>query len=337
MTIQKDISLKPHNTFGIDVKANFYVAVESIEELALALKNVDHSEKFILNGGSNMLLTKDVESLVVHLKLKGITIVHENEDFVYIKVMAGENWHDFVLWCLERNYGGIENLSLIPGNVGTAPIQNIGAYGVELKDVFESCEVMNIHDQSITSLDREACQFGYRDSIFKNKSKGKFVVTSVTMKLTKRNHKLQTGYGAIQNELEKLNIKNPNIKDISKVVIAIRSSKLPNPEDIGNSGSFFKNPVIELSHFEELKTNFPEIPSYSVSESLIKVPAGWLIEKAGFKGKRFDNYGVHEKQALVLVNYDDAKGSDILNLARLIQSTIKRIFNINLEAEVNII
>ena len=196
---------------------------------------------------------------------------------------------------------------------------------------------MNIHDQSITSLDREACQFGYRDSIFKNKSKGKFVVTSVTMKLTKRNHKLQTGYGAIQNELEKLNIKNPNIKDISKVVIAIRSSKLPNPEDIGNSGSFFKNPVIELSHFEELKTNFPEIPSYWVSESLIKVPAGWLIEKAGFKGKRFDNYGVHEKQALVLVNYDDAKGSDILNLARLIQSTIKRIFNINLEAEVNII
>lgn len=337
MTVRKDISLKPYNTFGIDVKAKYYVAVESEEELALALKNSDHPDKFILNGGSNMLLTKDIDSLVVHLKLKGKTIISEDEDYAVIKVMAGENWHDFVMWCLDRNFGGIENLSLIPGNMGTAPIQNIGAYGVELKDVFESCEVMSVSDQKIRSLNRDECQFGYRDSIFKNEGKGKYVVTSVTLKLSKRNHALRTSYGAIKNELEERKIENPSIKDISNAVIAIRSSKLPDPKYIGNSGSFFKNPVIKMSHFDSLKQNFPKIPSYPVSDSQIKVPAGWLIEKAGFKGKRFGNYGVHEKQALVLVNYDDANGSDILNLARLIQSTIKRIFNINLEAEVNII
>ena len=337
MTVLSNISLKPYNTFGIDVKAHHYVAVETLEDLKNALKNDEHPKKFILNGGSNMLLTNDLESLVIHLRMKGVAIVKEDEDHVEIKAMAGENWHELVLWCIERNYGGIENLSLIPGNVGTAPIQNIGAYGVELKDVFVSCEAMTIQDQTMESFDHKTCEFGYRDSIFKNKAKGKYVITSVNFRLTKKNHRLNTSYGAIQEELTKANIEEPTIKDISDVVIAIRSSKLPDPKEIGNSGSFFKNPVINNGHFEKLKENFPEIPSYPVSETQIKVPAGWLIEKAGFKGKRFGNYGVHEKQALVLVNYDDAEGNDILKLAQLIQSTIKRIFNINLEAEVNII
>ncbi len=284
-----------------------------------------------------MLLTKDIDALVLHINLKGISIVSEDETHVIVKANAGENWHDFVLWCLQQNYGGIENLSLIPGNVGTAPMQNIGAYGVELKDVFQSCEALNIDTLKERTFNNEDCNFGYRESIFKHELKGKYIITSVTFRLTKTNHTLHTSYGAITSELENLNITQPTIQDISKAVINIRQSKLPDPNDIGNSGSFFKNPVIDKSHFEELKTMFPEIPSYVVSETQIKVPAGWLIEKAGFKGKRFGKYGVHSKQALVLVNYGGADGKDILNLARLIQKTILRIFNIKIETEVNIV
>lgn len=337
MQIQKNISLKPYNTFGLDVKASHFVTINSIEELqkVLALKN--YPNKFIVGGGSNMLLTKNVEDLVLHINIKGIKGINEDAHFITIKANAGENWHEFVLWCLEHHFGGIENLSLIPGNIGTAPIQNIGAYGVELKDVFVSCEAIDIESKDTIVFTNEECHFGYRESVFKQDLKGKYIITSVTVRLTKNNHKLHTNYGAIATQLELMQIKNPSIQDVSNAVIAIRKSKLPDPKDIGNSGSFFKNPIISKSHLEHLKNSFPEIPSYALSETEVKVPAGWLIEKAGFKGKTFENYGVHKKQALVLVNYGGAKGEDILNLARLIQKTILRLFEIKIDTEVNII
>ncbi|RMZ50826.1 UDP-N-acetylmuramate dehydrogenase [Flavobacteriaceae bacterium PRS1] len=337
MEILSNISLKQYNTFGIDVKAKHFVSVKSVEELKFVLNLEAFPEKFILGGGSNMLLTKDVDVLVIHLDLKNIEIISKNEDTVIVKVATGENWHDFVLWCLEHNFGGIENLSLIPGNVGATPIQNIGAYGVELKDVFVSCEALHINTQKVRIFTKEECKFEYRNSIFKQDLKGKYVILNITLELTNKNHKINTSYGAITEELKKMKVESPSIQDVSNAVITIRESKLPNPKVIGNSGSFFKNPIISKSHFNTLKINFPELPSYSVSEENIKIPAGWLIEHLGFKGKRFGNYGVHNKQALVLVNYDDAKGEDIFKLSQLIQSTVKRIFDINLELEVNII
>ncbi|RZW56829.1 MAG: UDP-N-acetylmuramate dehydrogenase [Flavobacteriaceae bacterium] len=337
MQIQNNSSLKPFNTFGIDVNAKHFVSVQDIDELIKTLQLKEFQDKFILGGGSNMLLTKDIEALVVHLNLKGIEIVSEDESTVLVKAMAGENWHDFVLWCLDQNYGGIENLSLIPGNVGAAPIQNIGAYGVELKDVFYACEALDKTSFEPKQFAKEDCNFDYRNSVFKQDYKGKFIITSVTLKLSKSNHKIKTSYGSIQEELQKMGVVDPSIQDVSKAVIAIRSSKLPDPKDIGNSGSFFKNPIVSKSNYKALIDQFPDMPSYKVSEDDIKIPAGWLIEKVGFKGKRFGEYGVHTKQALVLVNYGNASGSDIFELSKLIQSTIKRIFNINLEAEVKII
>ncbi|OUR94391.1 UDP-N-acetylenolpyruvoylglucosamine reductase [Flavobacteriales bacterium 34_180_T64] len=337
MQIQHDISLKSYNTFGIDVKAKHFVSIRKFDDLKEVLSLKDYPNKFILGGGSNMLLTKDVEDLVVHINLKGIEVLTENDSHVTLKVYSGENWHEFVLWCLAHNYGGIENLSLIPGNIGTAPIQNIGAYGVELKDVFVSCEAIDLRSNTIQQLSKSDCQFGYRDSIFKRKEKGKFVITSVALRLTKTNHNLHTEYGDINSELQNMNIDHPTIQEISKAVVAIRQRKLPDPKEIGNSGSFFKNPILSKKQFDTLKQSFPEIPSYPISDDSIKIPAGWLIEKAGFKGKTFENYGVHKKQALVLVNYSDAKGADILKLAHLIQKTIKRIFNVTIETEVNII
>jgi len=336
VNIQKNISLKPYNTFGINVFAKHFISISDIEELHDILKSQEFSNIFILGGGSNMLLTKDIKKLVLHINLKGIDIVSETKSTVLVKANAGENWHEFALWCITRDFGGIENLSLIPGNVGTAPIQNIGAYGVELKDVFESCEALHITSGKIKKFTKEECYFDYRNSVFKNELKGQYIILNVTFKLTTQNHAIKTDYGAIKNELEKQNITKPTIKDVSKAVIAIRSSKLPDPKEIGNSGSFFKNPIVSKNHFEKLKLNFSNIPSYSISEELVKIPAGWLIEHAGFKGKTFNNYGVHKNQALVLVNYDNASGNDILNLSKLIQKTIKRIFDINLEAEVNI-
>ncbi|MFI1771650.1 UDP-N-acetylmuramate dehydrogenase [Thalassobellus citreus] len=337
MHIEQNISLKPYNTFGIDVTADYFVSVSSLDSLKKALSFKNHPNKLILGGGSNMLLTKNQDALVIQLNLKGISIVSEDEDFATIKASAGENWHEFILWCLKNDFGGLENMSLIPGNVGTAPIQNIGAYGVELKDHFVSCEALSTETYKIRSFDKADCNFGYRNSIFKNEVKGKYIITSVTFKLTKRNHKLNINYGAIASQLEDSGIKTLTIQDVSKAVIAIRESKLPDPKHIGNSGSFFKNPVISKSQFDILSKNFEDIPSYIVSDDEVKVPAGWLIEKAGFKGKRFGNYGVHKKQALVLVNYGNAKGEDILNLSKLIQKTVKRLFNISIEAEVNIL
>lgn len=337
MQISKNISLKPYNTFGIDVLANHFVTVSSINELKTVLKLKDYPNKFVLGGGSNMLLTKNIEALVIHVNLKGISIISEDENTATIKVNAGENWHEFVLWSLKHDFGGLENLSLIPGNVGTAPIQNIGAYGVELKDSFVSCEGLCIETHKIKTFSKTDCDFGYRNSIFKQQEKGKYVIVSVTFKLSKKAHQLNINYGSIASQLELMNISNPTIQDVSKAVIAIRESKLPNPKDIGNSGSFFKNPIITKMHYLDLVNNFPEIPSYVISENEVKIPAGWLIEKAGFKGKCFGNYGVHKKQALVLVNYGDADGSNILKLSKLIQKTVKRLFNISIEAEVNIL
>lgn len=337
MQIQHNISLKEYNTFGIDAKAKHFVSIDAIESLKSVLQLPEYQKRFILGGGSNMLLTKDVEALVMHINLKGIEIVSQEDTFAIVKAQAGENWHAFVLWCLQNNFGGLENLSLIPGNVGTAPIQNIGAYGVELKDAFVSCEALEIATQKTRIFTKTDCNFEYRNSVFKQELKGKYIITSVLFKLTKNNHILRTNYGAISTQLELMHVEKPTIQEVSKAVIAIRESKLPNPKEIGNSGSFFKNPVITLQDFETLKRSFPEIPNYPISSTSIKIPAGWLIEKAGFKGKRFGDYGVHEKQALVLVNYNNAKGIEILKLSQVIQETIKRIFNISIEAEVNII
>ena len=337
MQIHTNFSLKNYNTFGIEAKAKEFVSVHSSDELIEILQQRPASKKFILGGGSNMLLTQDVDALVIHLDLKGKKIIDENDDFVWVESQAGENWHEFVLWTIDQNFGGLENLSLIPGNVGTTPIQNIGAYGVEIKDTFVLCEAIHIETQELLVFTNEKCKFGYRESIFKNEIKDEFVITSVVFKLTKRNHKLNTSYGAIEAELEKKHIKNPSLKDVSNAVIAIRQSKLPDPKELGNSGSFFKNPVILKSDFEKIQQKFPEIPHYVVTETEVKVPAGWLIEQAGFKGKRFGDAGIHKHQALVLVNYGNATGQEILEVSKNIQKTILDTYGIAIEAEVNII
>ena len=337
MRILRNFSLKDHNSFGIDVKADKFVAVKTTEELRSLLRKNYASELFILGGGSNMLLTGDIHKLVVHIALKGKEVISETENEVIIEVAAGENWHELVLWTLNQNYGGLENLSLIPGNVGTAPIQNIGAYGVELKDTFISCMALNIQTLEEREFSLKECDFSYRNSVFKTSLKGQYIITSVKFKLTKQDHHLNMDYGSIQSELDKENISLPTIKDVSNAVIAIRRSKLPNPKEIGNSGSFFKNPIISKEQFLKLREEFPEIPSYEISENEIKVPAGWLIDKAGFKGYRNGDAGVHKNQALVLVNYGEATGAEILILSREIQAKIKSLFGIELEAEVNII
>ncbi|WP_299227199.1 UDP-N-acetylmuramate dehydrogenase [uncultured Psychroserpens sp.] len=337
MHIKNNISLKPFNTFGIDVKAKQFISVSTTEELKTIFSSKDFPNKFILGGGSNMLLTKDIDALVVHINLKGKQVISKTDTSVLVESQAGENWHDFVLWTLDNGFGGLENLSLIPGNVGTSPIQNIGAYGVELKDTFYSCTALNLETLEAETFTSSDCEFDYRNSVFKQQAKGKYIITSVIFKLTTKDHILHTNYGAISSELKQMNIDNPTINDISKAVINIRESKLPNPKEIGNSGSFFKNPIISKDAFIELQKNFPNAPHYIISKNEIKIPAGWLIEHAGFKGKTFENYGVHKKQALVLVNYGNAKGKDILKLSQLIQITVLRLFDINIETEVNII
>lgn len=337
MQILRNYSLKNYNTFGIDVNADSFISVENIEDLKSILRKTYSSEILLLGGGSNMLLTGDVHKMVIHLNLQGKEIISEDENEVLVKAMAGENWHQFVLWTLEQDFGGLQNLSLIPGNVGTAPIQNIGAYGVELKDHFVSCTALHIQTLQEKEFTLENCKFGYRNSVFKNELKGQYVITSVTFRLSKNQHELSTNYGAIQSELEHSNIASPGIRDISDAVIRIRQSKLPDPRKLGNSGSFFKNPVISSEEFKDLQKKFPEIPFYEVSEEEIKIPAGWLIEHTGLKGYRKGDAGVHEKQALVLVNYGSASGEDILELAKHVQQKVKEIFGIEIEPEVNII
>lgn len=338
MNIKQNHPLKKHNTLGIDVQTRYWVEINSVQELEKLFANSQYNTlpRLVLGGGSNIVLTKDFEGIVIHLSSKGISIEKEEQDFVYIKAEAGENWHEFVQWNLNQNFGGLENMSLIPGNVGTAPMQNIGAYGVEIKDVFHELEAFEMATGKIRKFSLEECKLGYRESVFKQELKNQYIITSVTFRLTKHNHVIKSSYGAIQEELAKQNIQNPSIQDISKAVIAIRESKLPNPSVLGNCGSFFKNPIISQKHFENLQQRYTDLVGYPINEDYVKVAAGWLIEKAGWKGKRFGDAGVHERQALVLVNYGNATGQAILNLSEKIMDDINQKFEIRLEREVNL-
>jgi UDP-N-acetylmuramate dehydrogenase len=338
MQIQQNISLKPYNTFGIDATANSFARFQSVDEL---VGLADFAEKaslqtLVLGGGSNILLTKDFNGLVLRNEIKGTEIVDETENHIYIKSGAGENWHQFVLYCIENNYGGAENLSLIPGNVGASPMQNIGAYGVELKDVFHELKAFHLHDKKLYKFSKEECKFGYRESIFKRKYKGQFVITSVTFKLSKH-PTFNTTYGAIQQELDTMGVKELSIAAISQAVINIRQSKLPDPEKIGNAGSFFKNPTIPKAMFDSLIIKFPKIIGYPAGEDKVKLAAGWLIEQCGWKGFREGDAGCHTDQALVLVNFGHAKGGDIYDLSEKILQSVEDKFGIILEREVNII
>lgn len=337
MEILENFSLKKYNTFGIEAKAAAFVAVHSVEELRQILQENQGREKFILGGGSNMLLTKDIDALVIHIDLKGKKIIREDENHVWVESQGGENWHEFVIYTISQDFGGLENMSLIPGNVGTTPVQNIGAYGTEIKDTFEYCDAMEIATQKMRTFSHTECNFGYRESIFKQEVKDQYIITSVVFKLTKKNHNIKTSYGDIIAELAKQNVTEPTLRDVSNAVIAIRQSKLPDPKELGNSGSFFKNPIVLKSDFEPIHAKFPEMKFYEVSETEVKVPAGWLIEQAGFKGKRFGDAGIHKNQALVLVNYGNATGQEILAVSRDVQQTVFEKFGIRIEAEVNVI
>ena len=334
LNFQKDTSLLPYNTFGIDVKSKHFIDVESIDELQAVLNQNQLENLLVLGGGSNLLLTKDFEGLTLRIQNRGIEIVEQDDRKARVKVAAGENWHDFVLWCLENDLGGVENLALIPGNVGAAPIQNIGAYGVELREVFESCEAISIDTGKVKIFKKDECNFGYRNSIFKNTLKGKYIIFSVQFNLNKPPHALNFSYKGLS---EKLEGKIPNIQSIAQAVIEIRSSKLPNPKKIGNCGSFFKNPVISLTKFNDLKQQYPDIPHYPDQLDNIKIPAAWLIDTLGYKGYRNQEAGVHPNQALVLVNYGNATGAEIKKLAQQIRNKVKEKFAINLEFEVNIL
>lgn len=334
--ISQNTSLKPFNTFGIDVKANRFSTFSSTKELNQILKENINESLLILGGGSNLLLTKDFDGLVLKNEIRGIEVISENDSDVLVKVGAGEVWHEFVLYCISKNFCGIENLSLIPGSVGASPMQNIGAYGVEIKDVFDHLEAFEIATGEIHTFDNATCEFGYRESIFKHSVKNQYVITHVYFKLSKKQN-TNTSYGAINQQLEIMGITNPSIKDVSDAVIAIRSSKLPNPKEIGNAGSFFKNPVIDKEHFQEILKEYPNAPNYPVTENQVKVPAGWLIETAGWKGKVVGETGVHKNQALVLVNYGGATGEEIYQLSTDIIADINQKFKILLTTEVNIL
>ncbi len=337
--LQHNHSLKPHNTFGIEAKAAHFAEITHEDQLRELRdrKDLENLPWFILGGGSNILLTGDHPGLVLHVSIMGKTVMRENERELVLEVGAGENWHELVLHCLDQGWGGIENLSLIPGQVGAAPIQNIGAYGVEIKDVFEYLEFMHLETGQIKRYDAQDCQFGYRDSIFKRELKGKVVILRVAFRLTKKDHQINTSYGAIGKELEARGIEQPSVRDVSNVVIDIRRSKLPDPAEIGNGGSFFKNPEVPVAFHDLMKERFPNMPSYVVNETTRKIPAAWLIDQAGWKGITFDNYGVHKNQALVLVNYGGASGKDIYDLSTKILDSVKMHYGIELEREVNVV
>lgn len=339
MEILEQRNLQHHNTFGLDSKAAYFAEAENTEDLRAAhlFARERNLPCLILGGGSNVLLCADFDGLVVINALKGIEAVETSDELVNVKAQAGENWHEFVLHCVEQNWGGIENLSLIPGCVGAAPLQNIGAYGVELKNIFVELEALNLETLEVEIFDREACQFAYRESFFKRAGKGRYWVTSVTLQLTQTNHQINTSYGAIEQTLAEWNITNPTVKEVSKAVIHIRQSRLPDPAVLGNSGSFFKNPVIDLSLFETIKANHPEVPSYPAEPGKVKLPAAWLIEQSGWKGKRVGNTGCHERQALVLVNYGAATGEEIVQLSQDIRKSVYSNFGVQLEPEVNFI
>ncbi len=334
MQLKQNISLKNLNTFGIAAKAEQFVAVRSVDELREVLATNPYPVH-ILGGGSNILLTGDVPGLLIKNEMGGIRIEEEDENSAIVHAGGGVNWHSLVLWAIEHDLGGIENLSLIPGCAGAAPIQNIGAYGVELKDVFYRLEAVELSTGELKVFNHEDCRFGYRDSVFKNELKGKYCITGISLRLSKT-HQLNTSYGDIQRTLAAAGIENPTIRDVSDAVIHIRQSKLPNPAEIGNAGSFFKNPEIGMAQFEELQSRYPDIVHYALPDGMVKIPAGWLIEQSGWKGRRFGDAGCHAKQALVLVNYGEASGAELLELAHKIQASVKDKYGITLTPEVNI-
>jgi UDP-N-acetylmuramate dehydrogenase len=337
MKILENISLKKFNTFGIDVTAKYFLEIDSVAGIQnfLADKKISSHPLLVLGGGSNILFTKNFDGVVVKNNLKGIELLKEDDEYYYVKVSAGEAWHQFVMHCIQKNYAGVENLSLIPGSAGAAPIQNIGAYGVEQKEVFHEMEAIRIDENKLVVFNKSDCRFGYRDSIFKREAKGKFIITSVTFKLFK-NPKLNTSYGAISQEMEKMGVKTISIAAISQAVCNIRRSKLPDPEKIGNAGSFFKNPVISNDKYELLKKDFPAIYAYKDPLGM-KLAAGWLIEQCGWKGKQVGNTGVHKDQALVLVNYGNANGAEVFELSGRIMESVKEKFGVELEREVVIV
>jgi len=340
LTVQQNVNLQGHNTFGLSATANRYVAIESPDQLVHTLQQpaTKSAPLFVLGGGSNILLTQNIDALVLHMAVKGIVFTPHGSNHVLVNAGAGENWHSLVMHCLDRGYGGIENLSLIPGTVGAAPMQNIGAYGVEIKEVFHSLEAVEISTAKTVTFTGDECQFGYRESIFKRQAKGRYIITSVTLKLTTTQHAMNTSYGAINDTLGTMGIAAPTIADISRAVIRIRQSKLPDPAQIGNAGSFFKNPVVDKLDYEALKAEFGEVPGYAQADGhAVKVPAAWLIDQCGWKGHRRGAIGVHNKQPLVLVNHGGGKGSDIYALAMDIRSSVAQKFGIELTPEVNII
>ena len=334
--ISHEFDLKPFNTFGLSAKAAYFATFSDTEQLTTILGQLPTQDILVLGGGSNLLFTKDFDGLVLKNEIKGFDVIEETNQHIIIRSGAGEEWNELVMYCIKRGYAGIENLSLIPGSVGASPMQNIGAYGVEIKDVFHQLEAFHIATGELHTFDKDACEFGYRESVFKQKLKGQYIITSVSFKLTK-NPNLNTSYGAIEFELKKMGVQKPNIKDISKAVVAIRNSKLPNPKIIGNAGSFFKNPVVEQSVVDKILETYPEIPNFPAEDGMRKLPAGWLIEQAGWKGKTYNQYGVHKLQALVLVNYGGATGNEIYRLSERIIKDIEMKFGVTLEREVNIL
>ena len=337
MDIIKNKSLKSYNTFGIDCNSSFFARINTLKDLEELYQHplFKSQKKLILGGGSNILFTSNYEGLVIKNEIKGIEIKKETSDVVEVQIGAGVNWHEFVTYAVNNKWGGVENMSLIPGNCGTAPMQNIGAYGVEIKDTFISLNAYEIETGETVSFDRKKCDFGYRESVFKNDLKDQYIILDITLRLQKKPI-LNTKYGDINNTLLKNKISRPTIKDVSNAVIQIRTSKLPDPKEIGNAGSFFKNPIIHQEQFKELKTKFPEIVAYPVNENQVKLAAGWLIEKAGWKGKDFGDFGVHKKQSLVLVNYNNASGKEIFDLSQDILEDVYQKFQVKLEREVNI-
>lgn len=337
MNIQKNVSLKEFNTFGIDKKAKYFCEASSVQEVIKALEQAEILKLpvFVLGGGSNILLTKDVDALVIKIAIKGIHLISETAEHVYVKVGAGVIWHDFVLHAISSHWAGVENLSLIPGTVGASPMQNIGAYGVEIKEVFDHLEALNIETKKLETFDHAACKFGYRDSVFKKEAKDKYIITHVIFRLNKQ-ATFNTSYGTITATLEQLGINRLSLEAISQAVITIRQSKLPDPKVIGNAGSFFKNPTVEEALYLRLKNQYPDIPGFPNEEG-VKVPAAWLLEQAGWKGKTFDKIGVHKHQPLVLVNYGGGDGKDIQLLSKAIQNDILQKFDILLQPEVNFI
>lgn len=333
MKINKEASLKKFNTFNVSETAYFIYEVEEISELKGILSD-SKGKILILGGGSNILFTKRFEGTIINLKNKGIKVISENKDSILVEVCAGENWNDFVIWAVENNYGGIENLSLIPGNVGAAPIQNIGAYGVELKDIFYSCSGIELDSLKEFEMNKSECKFSYRNSIFKNELKDKVVITSIKLNLTKDNHHFNIAYKDLKENLSNSEL---SLKVISDEVIKIRQSKLPDHKSVGNCGSFFKNPIVSLSKLKKIKAVYPNLPSFKIDSNNYKIPAAWLIEKSGFKERGNKNVGVYENQPLVIINHGSATGKEILDFANEIKETIYNNFNIQLEEEVLII